>query len=67
MFKNDGVDFLLKLDIISCMSKTYNPKNKKRGTTHGFLVRQKTKSGRNVIKKRRQKGRAKLAVSVSSK
>ncbi len=49
------------------MSKTYNPKNKKRGTTHGFLVRQKTKSGRNVIKKRRQKGRAKLAVSVSSK
>jgi large subunit ribosomal protein L34 len=47
------------------MSKTYNPKNKKRATTHGFLVRQKTKSGQEVIKSRRQKGRAKLTVKVS--
>lgn len=44
------------------MSKTYNPKNRKRKNTHGFLVRKQTKSGRNVIKQRRQKGRAKLAV-----
>lgn len=44
------------------MSKTYNPKKKKRATTHGFLVRQSTKPGRAVIKKRRQKGRAKLTV-----
>ena len=58
----EAVAFSSILYIISVMSKTYNPKNKKRKTTHGFLVRQKTKSGRNVIKKRRQKGRAKLAV-----
>jgi len=44
------------------MSKTYNPKKRKRKTTHGFLVRQKTKNGRNVIKKRRAQGRKKLAV-----
>ncbi len=44
------------------MSKTYNPKNKKRKTTHGFLVRQTTKSGSNVVKNRRRKGRSKLAV-----
>jgi len=44
------------------MSKTYNPKKKKRATTHGFLTRQSTKSGKAVIKRRRQKNRAKLAV-----
>ncbi len=44
------------------MSKTYNPKNKKRKRTHGFLVRQATKSGSNVVKNRRRKGRIKLAV-----
>ncbi len=44
------------------MSETYNPKNKKRKRTHGFLVRQTTKSGSNVVKKRRRKGRTKLAV-----
>jgi len=44
------------------MSKTYNPKKKKRKTTHGFLVRQETKSGKNIVKRRRQKGRKKLAV-----
>jgi len=44
------------------MSKTYNPKNKKRKRTHGFLVRQATSAGSNVIKKRRRKGRVKLSV-----
>jgi len=39
------------------MSQTYQPKKKKRATTHGFLVRSATKSGRNVLKARRQKGR----------
>ena len=44
------------------MSQTYNPKNKKRNKTHGFLVRKATKAGMNVIKNRRRKGRAKLSV-----
>jgi large subunit ribosomal protein L34 len=44
------------------MSKTYQPKKKKRAGKHGFLVRQKTKAGKNVIKRRRQAGRKKLSV-----
>ena len=44
------------------MSVTYQPKVKKRKTTHGFLVRQATTSGRKTIRNRRRKGRAKLAV-----
>lgn len=44
------------------MSFTYKPSIKKRKTTHGFLVRMKTKDGRAVINRRRRKGRAKLAV-----
>ncbi|MBP6884640.1 MAG: 50S ribosomal protein L34 [Candidatus Pacebacteria bacterium] len=44
------------------MSFTYKPKKRKRAKTHGFLVRAKSTSGRKVIKRRRQKGRAKLTV-----
>ncbi|MDD5152532.1 MAG: 50S ribosomal protein L34 [Candidatus Pacebacteria bacterium] len=43
------------------MSQTYQPKKKKRAKTHGFLVRSKTKNGRNILKARRQKGRKKLS------
>jgi len=44
------------------MSVTYQPKKRKRKRTHGFLVRQRTKYGQRVIRKRRQKGRKKLTV-----
>ena len=44
------------------MSKTYNPKRKKRVTTHGFLVRSRTNAGTAVLTRRRRKGRAKLSV-----
>ena len=44
------------------MSQTYNPKNKKRNKTHGFLVRNRAKAGKNTIKNRRRKGRTKLSV-----
>ncbi len=44
------------------MSITYKPKKKKRKTTHGFLVRMQSKNGAKVIKRRRAKGRKKLAV-----
>ena len=47
---------------ISIMSFTYQPKKRKRARTHGFLVRKKSKSGRNVINRRRSKGRKKLVV-----
>lgn len=45
------------------MSFTYNPKKKKRARTHGFLVRQSSKGGKKVIKRRRAKGRKSLSVS----
>ncbi len=42
------------------MSVTYQPKKRKRAKTHGFLVRSKSKTGRNTILRRRRKGRKKL-------
>lgn len=44
------------------MSTTYQPKKRKRAKTHGYLTRSKTPSGKNVLKRRRQKGRKKLSV-----
>jgi large subunit ribosomal protein L34 len=44
------------------MSQTYKPSNRKRKTTHGFLVRKATPGGRAVLKNRRRKGRTKLSV-----
>ncbi|MEK7463739.1 MAG: 50S ribosomal protein L34 [Patescibacteria group bacterium] len=44
------------------MSFTYKPKKRKRAKTHGFLVRSKSSSGRRVLKRRRTKGRKKVAV-----
>jgi len=44
------------------MSFTYKPKKKKRANTHGFLRRKKSKTGRKVLARRRQKGRKKISV-----
>lgn len=44
------------------MSFTYNPKKRKRAKTHGFLSRKKTAGGSRTIKRRRTKGRKRLAV-----
>ena len=43
------------------MKRTFQPKNRQKKNEQGFLKRMSTRSGRNVIKARRAKGRAKLS------
>lgn len=44
------------------MSQTYQPKNRKRNKTHGFLVRSASVGGKKILQNKRRKGRTKISV-----
>lgn len=45
------------------MKRTFQPNRRKQKKTSGFLVRMSSASGKNVIKRRRAKGRKAFSVS----
>ncbi|MBP6137673.1 MAG: 50S ribosomal protein L34 [Clostridiaceae bacterium] len=44
------------------MKRTYQPKRKQRSCEHGFRKRMRTRAGRNILKRRRLKGRSRISL-----
>lgn len=49
-----------RLNYLPMPKQTHQPKKRSRAREHGFMKRMASRAGRNVLKRRRQRGRSKL-------
>lgn len=57
---NNTLIYIWILKGVFLMKRTYQPKKRQRSKEHGFRKRMSSAAGRNILRKRRLKGRKKL-------